>query len=126
MLLVGLARLGNDPVVRYTPDNKAVMDLSLAFSYGKKGQDGKRPTQWVSATMWGDRVEKLSQHLIKGQQSFVTLGEPHIEDYDRKDGTKGTSLRARLNELEFAGEPKTKTEPVENYDSTGLISDIPF
>jgi len=76
--------------------------------------------------MWGDRVEKLSQHLIKGQQLFVTLGEPHIEEYKRKDGTEGMSLRARLNELEFAGESKTKTEAVENYDSTGLISDIPF
>lgn len=126
MLLAGLARLGNDPVVRYTPDNKPVMDLSLAFSYGKKGPDGKRPTQWVSATMWGDRVEKLSQHLIKGQQLFVTLGEPHIEEYKRKDGTEGMSLRARLNELEFAGEPRNKADKPESFDATGLIDDIPF
>jgi single-strand DNA-binding protein len=126
MLLVGLARLGNDPVVRYTPDNKPVMDLSLAFSYGKKGPDGKRPTQWVSATMWGDRVEKLSQHLIKGQQLFVTLGEPHIEDYDRKDGTKGTSLRARLNELEFAGAAQNNQPKPKDVIFDDLEDDIPF
>lgn len=126
MLLAGLARLGNDTVVRYTPDNKPVMDLSLAFSYGKKGPDGKRPTQWVSATMWGDRVEKLSQHLVKGQQLFVTLGEPHIEEYKRKDGTEGMSLRARLNELEFAGEPRNKADKPESFDATGLIDDFPF
>jgi hypothetical protein len=78
--------------------------------------------------MWGDRVEKLQTHLIKGQSLFVTLSEPHLEEYKRKDGTTGTSLRARLNELEFAGAPKDKVrdEPKENFDSTGLIDDIPF
>ena len=126
MLLVGLARLGNDPVVRYTPDNKPVMDLSLAFSYGKKGPDGKRPTQWVSATMWGDRVEKLSQHLIKGQQLFVTLGEPHIEEYKRKDGTEGMSLRARLNELEFAGAAQNNQPKPKDVTFDDLEDDIPF
>ena len=50
MLMIGLARLGNDPEVRFTPDGKAVMDLSLAFSYGRK-VDGKQPTQWVNGTM---------------------------------------------------------------------------
>lgn len=136
MFLAGLARLGNDPVVRYTPDNKPVMDLSLAFSYGKKGPDGKRPTQWVSATMWGDRVEKLSQHLIKGQTVFVTLGEPHIEEFTRKDKTSGVSLRARLNELEFAGaarvdEMKLDKAPTDkemgkapSFDD--IADDIPF
>lgn len=136
MFLAGLARLGNDPVVRYTPDNKPVMDLSLAFAYGKKGPDGKRPTQWVSATMWGDRVEKLSQHLIKGQTLFVTLGEPHIEEYTRKDKTTGVSLRARLNELEFAGaarveemkldKPPTDKEMGKTPTFDELEDDIPF
>ena len=31
MLMLGLARLGNEPEVRYTPDGKALMDLSLAL-----------------------------------------------------------------------------------------------
>lgn len=132
MILIGLARLGNDPVPRYTADGKPVMDLSLAFSYGKRGQDGKRPVQWVSATMWGDRVEKLQQHLVKGQLLYVTLGEPHLEEYKRKDGTSGTSLRARLNELEFAGAPRNDApeEPAEpKAKASGfneLDDDIPF
>jgi single-strand DNA-binding protein len=76
--------------------------------------------------MWGDRVEKLSQHLIKGQQLFVTLGEPHIEDYDRKDGTKGTSLRARLNELEFAGAAQNNQPKPKDVTFDDLKDDIPF
>jgi single-stranded DNA-binding protein len=38
MLLIGLARIGKDPAIRYTGDGKPVMDLSLAMDYGKKGR----------------------------------------------------------------------------------------
>jgi len=104
MLMVGVARVGNEPVARYTPDGKAVMDISLAFDYGRKGTDGRRPTQWINAAMWGDRVEKLQPYLSKGSQVFVTLSEPHIETYEKKDGSgQGFSLRARITELEFVG-----------------------
>jgi single-strand DNA-binding protein len=104
MLMVGVARIGNEPVARYTPDGKAVMDISLAFDYGRKGGDGRRPTQWINAAMWGDRVEKLQPYLTKGSQVFVTLSEPHIETYEKKDGSgQGFSLRARVNDLEFVG-----------------------
>ena len=109
MLMIGLARLGNDPELRYTQDGKAIMDLSLAFSYGRK-VDGKQPTQWVTGTMWGDRCEKLKPHLAKGQLLFVSMTEPHVETYKRKDGTEGTTLRARVGELEFAG-PKPESQP---------------
>jgi hypothetical protein len=52
----------------------------------------------------------------------VTLSEPHLEEYKRKDGTTGTSLRARLNELEFAGAPKDKVREDKVEDDL----DIPF
>jgi single-strand DNA-binding protein len=109
MQMIGMARLGNEPEVRHTADGKMVMDMSVAFSYGRK-VDGKQPTQWVSATMWGDRCEKLKPYLVKGQLLFVSMTEPHIEEYKRKDGTTGVSLRARLGELEFAG-PRPEHEP---------------
>ena len=125
MLMIGMARIGNDPEVRFTPDGKALMDISLAFSYGRK-VDGKQPTQWVTGTMWGDRCEKLKPYLTKGQLIFVQMTEPHIEEFKRKDGTGGVSLRARIGELEFAG---SKPDPVErpkrgSFDD--LPDDIPF
>ena len=133
MLMLGLARLGNEPEVRYTPDGKAIMDLSLAFSYGRK-VDGKQPTQWVNGTMWGERCEKLKPYLAKGQLLFVSMTEPHVEVYKRKDGTEGVNLRARVGELEFAGpKPDSQPETPQNAgkypsrSSLGSIDDdIPF
>ena len=45
MILTGLARIGKDAELRYTASNEPVANLSLAFNYGRKGDDGKRPTQ---------------------------------------------------------------------------------
>jgi single-strand DNA-binding protein len=133
MLMLGLARLGNEPEVRYTPDGKALMDLSLAFSYGRK-VDGKQPTQWVTGTMWGERCEKLRPHLAKGQLLFVSMTEPHVETFKRKDGSEGVTMRARVGELEFAGpKPDSQPETPQNAgkypsrSSLGSIDDdIPF
>ena len=127
MLMIGLARLGNDPELRFTPDGKAIMDLSLAFSYGRK-VDGKQPTQWVNGTMWGERCEKLKPHLAKGQLLFVSMTEPHVETYKRKDGTEGVTLRARIGELEFAGakpdsQPQTP-QSAGKYPSRAYAGDI--
>jgi single-strand DNA-binding protein len=40
-----------------------VANVSLAFTYGKKGDDGKRPTQWVDASLWGQRAESLAPYI---------------------------------------------------------------
>ena len=56
----GLARIGKDAEVRFTPGGTAVANVSLAFTYGKKGDDGKRQTQWVDASIWGQRAEPMA------------------------------------------------------------------
>jgi single-strand DNA-binding protein len=103
MFLIGLARLGKDAEIRFTPDGVAVANLALAFNYGKKGADGKRATQWVDASFWGERAQKLEQYLVKGQLVEVHLVDPHIETYTLRDGASGTKMVAMVNHLEFAG-----------------------
>lgn len=103
MFLIGLARLGKDGDLRSLPDGSQVLNLALAFNYGKKAQDGKRATQWVDAAMFGERAAKLAQYMVKGQQVMVHLAEPHIEEYTSRDGKTGSKLVAFINNIEFAG-----------------------
>ena len=72
MKAFGLARIGRDAEIRHTAGGDAVASLSLAFTYGRKGEDGKRPTQWVDASLWGKRAEALAQYLTKGSLVAVT------------------------------------------------------
>lgn len=102
MILTALARLGRDAETRFTPSGEAVANLALAINYGRKGDDGNRPTQWIDASLWGKRVEALAPHLTKGKLLYVVLEEPHIETYEGKNGT-GSKMVARVANLEFAG-----------------------
>lgn len=101
MKTIGLARLGRDAEIRYTPSGEAVCNLSLAVNYGKKGEDGNRPTQWIDASLWGQRAESLSQYLVKGSVHCFTLDEVHIEAFQKGDGSQGTKLVARVADVEL-------------------------
>ena len=107
--LTGYFRLGRDAEVRYLPDGKPVANLSLAFNYGQKGQDGKRPAQWIDASLWGARAEKLAQYLKKGGTVYAVLSEPHIEEYQGRNGA-GYKLAATVLDIELAGSAGQRTE----------------
>ena len=135
----GLARIGKDAEVRYTPGGAAVANVSLAFTYGKKGDDGKRPTQWVDASLWGQRAESLAPYIKKGGQIVAYLEDVSIQTFTKGDGTQATKMVARLADLEFVAdgsdsshraEPKPPTRPApppsqgSGFDDMG--DDIPF
>lgn len=100
----GLARIGKDAEVRFTPGGTPVANVSLAFTYGKKGDDGKRPTQWVDASLWGQRAEAMAPYLLKGKQIVAYLEDVTMQSYTKGDGTTNTKMVARLADLEFVAD----------------------
>jgi single-strand DNA-binding protein len=134
----GLARIGKDAEVRYTPGGAAVANVSLAFTYGKKGDDGKRPTQWVDASLWGQRAESLAPYIKKGGQIVAYLEDVSIQTFTKGDGTQATKMVARLVDLEFvssgeqaSSQPKPQPKPQAAPQSNGsgfddMDDDIPF
>lgn len=134
----GLARIGKDAEVRFTPGGTAVANVSLAFTYGKKGDDGKRPTQWVDASLWGQRAESLAPYIKKGGQIVAYLEDVSIQTFTKGDGTQATKMVARLVDLEFvsggeqaSSQPKPQPKPQAAPQSHGsgfddMDDDIPF
>ena len=98
--ITGVFRIGRDAELRYTPRNDAVVQLSLAYNYGKKGDDNKRPSQWIDASIWGKRAESLAPYLLKGQQIYAVLSDPHIHTYEGKNGP-GHKLVATVMDVEL-------------------------
>ena len=101
MKTIGLARLGRDAEIRYTPSGEAVANLSLAFNYGKKGDDGNRPSQWIDASLWGARATVLAQFMLKGSVHCFHIDAVHIEEFTRGDGSKGTKLVGMISDVEL-------------------------
>lgn len=105
MIMSGLVRIGRDAEIRFTQGGDAVASLSVVFNFGKKGQDGNKPSQWVDASIWGKRAEAMAPYLLKGTLVDVVLEDPHIETFEGKNGT-GNKLTARVLAIEFAGGSK--------------------
>ena len=130
-ILTGLMRLGRDAEVRYTAGGEPAASLALAYNYGKK-ENGKQPSQWIDASLWGKRAESLAQYLTKGTTIVVTLTDVHVRTYEKKDGTQGSSLSGRVMDLEFAGKPAgsasaaAKAAPKNAQKTESHDADAPF
>lgn len=102
--LNGLFRITRDTEIRYLPDGKAVATLTMAYNYGtKKNSDGYLPSQFIEAELWERRAESLTQYLTRGVKIFCSIEDPHIETYQRQDGSSGFKMTGRVGALEFAG-----------------------
>jgi len=96
----GLFRIGRDTEVRFLASGVAVCNVALAYNYGKKGDDGNRPTQWIEAAIFDKRAETLGPMLLKGAQHVFHLSDLHIETYEGTNGT-GTKLVGRVDDVEL-------------------------
>lgn len=142
MIITGVVRLGRDAELKVSPSGTSVANFSGAFAYGKKDDNGERPTQWVSFELWGDRAEKLAPMLLKGQQIWVSANRVRVREFTKRDGTAGATLEASVQEVELVGgkpaggdapqaerrpaaaPPERKTSGHSRFDA--LEDDIPF
>jgi single-strand DNA-binding protein len=128
MKMIGLARVGHDVDVRFTATGQPVANVSLAFNYhpGIKTEDGKNPTQWIRATLWGKRAESLAPYLKKGSSHCFTLSDVHVEIREADDGKVHSNLVARVDDVQL-GNTTQETRPAPRQEPESMGSeDIPF
>jgi len=104
--LTGLFTLGRDAETRVTQNGTTVITLAVAYNYGRKGDDGKKPSQWVRASMFGKQAEALVPYLTKGKQVSLVIRDLHIATFQKQDGSTGTSLEGVADFDDFARGPK--------------------
>lgn len=102
-------RLGRDPEVRTTKDDKKVASGSLAVSGYKDS------TTWFRLTCWEKLADVMGDYCQKGSRILVR-GELSLREYEAKDGTTKTSAEVRVAELILLdGKPRSeepRKEPV--------------
>ena len=104
--LTGLFTLGRDAETRVIQGGTTVVQLAVAYNYGRKGEDGKKPSQWVRASMFGKQAETLAPYLTKGKQVSLVIRDLHIATFQKQDGSTGTSLEGVADFDVFARGPK--------------------
>lgn len=98
-ILTGPFRLGRD-AERKKGANGDFLTLSLAYDY----YDGsEEKTQWVSATLNGQRIDRLEPLLKSGTMVFLTVENVHVREFIRQ-GEKAFALSGRVGStVEFIG-----------------------
>ena len=104
--LTGLFTLGRDAETRVTGNGTTIVQLAVAYNYGRKGDDGKKPSQWVRVAMFGAQAEKLAPYLTKGKQVSLVIRDLHIATFQKQGGSTGTSLEGVADFDDFARGPK--------------------
>jgi single-stranded DNA-binding protein len=57
-------------------------------------------TDWIAAKIWGERAERLANHIQKGMHLLLT-GRPEARGFKKADGTAAGELILHVTELEF-------------------------
>ena len=100
MIMSGIGRIGRDAELKYTSSGMAVCNVTMAFN---TGYGDRKATTWVDVTIWGNQAEGLAVHLLKGTAIVAYLKDIKLEEFDKRDGTRGAKITGVLVDLEFAG-----------------------
>jgi single-strand DNA-binding protein len=95
-----VGRVGKDAVTRFTQGGKPVTGWSLAVD---KGFGENKQTVWLDCTAWGERYEKVSPHIKKGDRLGV-VGELGTREHDGK-----TYVTLEVRELTLLGDKSAST-----------------
>ena len=115
--LTGLFTLGRDAETRVTQGGTTVVQLAVAYNYGRKGDDGKKPSQWVRASMFGKQAEALIPYLTKGKQVSLVIRDLHIAT----DEIERESLAEDIAKVQ--GQPagqRLQTQHTEQFGDAGV------
>jgi single-strand DNA-binding protein len=95
-------RVGADAELRTTQSGEKVLSFRVANDVGF----GERKfTQWVDCSYWGKRGEAIANYVKKGDKVTVS-GELKLEEFQRRDGTPGSKLSVRVNDMDLGSGPR--------------------
>ena len=87
--------VGRDPELKYTPANLAILKFSVADTSGK---DDNKKTTWHDIVVFGEQAEIVAEKIGKGMR-VVIIGRLQIENFEKKDGTKGKRVEVLAEEV---------------------------
>jgi single-strand DNA-binding protein len=97
-----IGRLGSDPELRYTQNNKAVANFSVATDESWTDRDHQRhqETEWHRIVVWGKQAESCEKYLGKGRLVYIE-GPIRTRSWEDRDGNKRYTTEIRAQRIQF-------------------------
>ena len=110
-ILTFTTRFGQDAETKYTPAGKPITTVRCPVD---SGWGDNKHTSWLTVVLFGERGEKLCPHMRKGGKATIS-GELRVREFERNDGSKGTSVEVIMREIELQGDaPSSDQQPQQN------------
>jgi single-strand DNA-binding protein len=87
--------VGRPPELKTTRSGKTMANFSVASTF-KNGD--KEITTWIDVVCFDEQADVVAETLSKGDRVIVT-GRLDLEQYQKKDGTPGSSLRMMASDV---------------------------
>lgn len=97
-------RLTRDPELRYTANNKAVCDFTIATNRPVV-RDGERVADFINCRVWNKTAENLDKYQTKGNMIAVS-GRMQVENYQDKEGKNRRNTYVLVEDLEYLEQKK--------------------
>ena len=121
-----VGNVGNDPVMRYTPDGLAVTTFSVAVN--RRWKDGHGNTQerttWFRCSAWGRLAETVHQYMRKGARVMV-VGTVDVHTWqDNRSGDPRAQLEVRCDTVRFLDSRQGTAEEEPEEAQPAVMGDI--
>lgn len=97
-----IGNLTDDPELKFTPSGAAVANFTVASTprtFDKQTNEWKDgDALFIRCAAWRQLAENVAESLQKGQRVVVT-GALKIRNFERQDGSKGTSVEINVDEI---------------------------
>ena len=105
VILIG--NLGADPEVRYTNEQTAIANFSLATSERRRDANGNWTdfTEWHRIACFGKLAEFAKSYLTKGRQVYIE-GKLRTSKWQDKDGKTRYTTEVVAGTIQFVGNAK--------------------
>jgi single-strand DNA-binding protein len=114
-----LGNLGRDPETRYSPDNAAITNVSIATTRKYKDSSGQQQeeTEWHRVVFFGRLAEIAGEYLRKGRPVYVE-GRLRTRKWQDKEGNdKYTTEIVAENMQLLGGRDGAPAAPADDHDA---------
>ena len=126
-----IGRVGKEPEIRYTQDNKAIANLNVATSdkyVNKKTGEEVESTEWHRVVVFGKLAEVIEKHLKKGDKVYFE-GKLKTRKWQGNDGQDRYTTEIVVDmggKMIMLGSNKNATSQVPESEVDFDDSEIPF
>ena len=103
-----IGRLGADPEIRYTADNKAICNFSIAVNYESTT---KETTEWVRIVTFTKLAGICGDYLKKGSRVFIA-GRMTNRKWVNKDGVDQYTTEVVADQMQMLGGRSAEDAPI--------------